>query len=554
MIAEKVITILEKDGVLNRQRLAQLKQFTKLQAGNVLDFVSQLGVQTDKPIDTYLREVHKLPVVRIEEVEIDPDVIRILPRAVCFEHALVAFHRQHGKLYVAMADPDNQDLRVFLTRHVGQEIVPYLADRQGILSVLRKAFDNTTQDVQERISELIERAKSLGSDPEVTAKEMPIIKLFDHLVIFALRSKASDLHIEPTDGELVIRLRIDGLLHDAFRLPKQLHAPLIARVKILAKMRIDEHLRPQDARFTYAENGENVAVRVSTVPALYGQKCVLRFLDTAGSKLSLEALGFSPEDKESVTQAVQHPHGLILVTGPTGSGKTTSLYAMLNALRKEHVNISTIEDPVEYHVSGVTQIQVNPAVGLTFATGLRSILRQDPDIILVGEIRDRETADIAINAALTGHVVLSSLHTNTAASAVTRLLDIGVEPYLIASTVRTIVNQRLVRTVCQNCGTTVAGTELPSDFQSTRNTKSAPAVRQPVGCEACFGTGYTGRTGLFEILPMSEQIQSAIMQRATAQEINRLAVKEGMHTLRDDGRAKVLQQVTTPQEILRVAE
>ncbi len=546
-MTNKVTSALQKDGLLTRQQVQQLQQFS---GGNVIDFFRTEKIPLEQSIDQYLRERHSLPVVCLDQVVLDPDVVKKLPQALCLEHLVVPFHSEGQTLYVAMAEPENTDIKHFIQTYTGMTIVPYLSDVQGIRQVIRTTFDTTADDDRRQIDELVTRATSLGTDPEAMAKEAPIIQLLDHFLAHAMRLGASDLHLEPTDATAMIRLRIDGLLHDTFTLPLSLHAPLVARIKILASMRIDEHLRPQDARFVFTHTDRSIAVRVSIVPALHGQKVVLRFLSTDIENFSVERLGMASAAQNAVKKMITAPHGLLLVTGPTGSGKTTTLYSMMNELRQRKVNISTIEDPIEYKIPGVTQVQVNPQVGLTFATGLRSLLRQDPDIILVGEIRDRETAEIAIHAALTGHLVLSSLHTNSAAAAVTRLLDIGIEPYLIASTVCGVIGQRLVREICPKCKQVIPTTAWPEQLQSAEPAPTTHAVGQ--GCTTCLQTGYRGRAGLFEVMPMTEQIQQLVMQRATATAIENAAVVNGMRTLRDDARLKVQQGLTTPQEVIRV--
>lgn len=552
-LGKKVVDILQKDGLLDRHRLQEYQQYSATTAGNILDYLLLGGMSLDRPIDRYLREVHRLPVVCLDQVNVEPEIVRLLPREICVEHTMVVFHRDDEKIYIAMAEDGDNDIMKFVRQHTHLEPMAFLADRRSIMATITRAYDSTADDHRRRIDQLIARAKVAGTDAETMAKEAPIIELFNHLLTHALRSSASDLHLEPTDHDVVVRLRIDGMLQEVFHLPRQLHDPLVARMKILSHMRIDEHLRPQDARFTYNDEQASIAVRVSIVPTLYGPKAVLRFLNTDQQRLQLEHLGLPTDVQQRLQSALARPNGLILVTGPTGSGKTTTLYSILNALRDQHVNISTIEDPIEYHLPGVTQIQVHPQVGLTFATGLRSILRQDPDIILVGEIRDRETAEIAINAALTGHLVLSSLHTNSAAGAVTRLLDMGIEPYLIASTVRAIVNQRLARTICTHCRRQEPIFVWPEQL-GVNPLPADQALVTGAGCAQCFSTGYAGRVGVFEELDVTEDIQSLIMRRASATDIARQAATAGMPTLKADARQKILSQLTTPQEVLRVME
>lgn len=508
-------------------------------------------------IVSLLRDTYALPVVDLEAADIDVATAKILPQAVCREHGFVPFAQEETALFVAMVNPDAPELLAYIQKETGKNVVPYLAHRAAIEKVLTAAFDHSADDSRGQILSLIARAKHLSSDPEAMANDVSVIELLHHLIAFALRSRASDLHIEPTVGDVVLRFRIDGLLHELFRAPKELHAALIARVKILSRLRIDEHLRPQDGRFTWTGGGQNVAVRVSVIPTLYGQKAALRFLDTNTDRLVLNTIGLTPEHQSQLARMLQSTSGLILVTGPTGSGKTTTLYGMINALRRGNINVSTIEDPIEYHLPGVNQMQVNPQVGLTFSNGLRALLRQDPDVLMVGEIRDRETAEIAINAALTGHLVLSSLHTQSAASAIPRLLDMGIEPYLIASTLRVIIGQRLVRQTCRTCAVLSATQGLPTPIQKAllelpERERTVTAVAQGAGCDRCMGSGYEGRTGIFEILPVTDALHDVIMQRANATAIQKRASRDGAQSLLADGVRKIAQHATTPSEVLRV--
>lgn len=549
---QRIISALEKAGVLTPAYVGTWQTFATKNQGNILDYCLSQNLTLDRPIDRYLREVHKMPVVNLSTVQVDPTVVRRLPRAVCYEHHVAVFHIEGTNAYVAMMNPDQSELITSLQAMLGLTVVPFLADRHSIATTLDKAFAASVDDIRAHLGQLIDQVVRIGTEPEVMAKELPVIQLLEQLLFFASYSRASDLHLEPTEKELVVRMRVDGLLHEMFRWPLQLHAPLIARIKILGRMRIDEHLRPQDARFTFERDQVRMAVRVSMVPALYGQKCVLRLLPTdAVQQMSIDQLGLSVEAAQKLAAGLRHAHGLILVTGPTGAGKTTTLYTLLNALRERAVNISTIEDPVEYHIPGVTQIHVNADVGLSFANGLRSILRQDPDVIMVGEIRDQETAAIAVNAALTGHLVLSSLHTNSAAAAITRLQDLGIEPYLIASTLRLVVNQRLVRRVCPDCQRQERIPQLPGGVAQPHDAQPVTIVRGQ-GCPSCHRTGYQGRTGLFELLSVNENIQQRIQERAAAADIERQAVADGMTTLRQHGHDQVVAFTTTPEEVLRV--
>jgi type IV pilus assembly protein PilB len=391
--------------------------------------------------------------------------------------------------------------------------------------------------------------------------EISIVDLLQNLILYSYYLRASDLHFEPFDRYLRVRARIDGVMHTIFTLPKEIQDEIITRVKILANLRIDEHLAPQDGRFKYkiADEGKEFDIRVSIMPTYYGENCVMRLLVEPEKEFTLENLGFSDRDLEIVKRAILKPYGMILVTGPTGSGKTTTLYTILKLLNSENVTIITLEDPIEYSIEGINQIQVNLQAGLTFDTGLRSILRQDPDIIMVGEIRDKETAAISINAALTGHLLLSTLHTNDAATVFPRLLEMDVEPFLIASTVNVVIAQRLVRTICEECKDerNLSETEIKSlerfiPEEIFKELSQRRKIYYGKGCSVCNHTGYLGRIGIFEVLNVNSNIREAIIERKHSSEIKEIAKKDGMTTMIEDGFQKVLKGLTTIEEVLRV--
>jgi type IV pilus assembly protein PilB len=404
----------------------------------------------------------------------------------------------------------------------------------------------------------------IESESNKPIEEISIIELVHNLIKYSYKARASDIHIDPQENEIVVRARIDGVLYKIFTFKKDIQDEIISRIKILAGLRTDEHNSPQDGRFTFFDSTENIKfdIRVSTMPTYYGENAVLRLLTQKEDSFTLETLGFSERDLQIVQKAIKKPYGMILVTGPTGSGKTTTLYTILKVLNTENVSIITLEDPVEYSIPGITQIQVNPQVGLVFSKGLRAILRQDPNIIMVGEIRDQETADIAVNAALTGHLLLSTLHTNDAPTALPRLLEMGVEPFLIASTVNVVIAQRLVRKICEKCKTEVKlkKTEILSILESIgydltiENIKKVKDSKfyKGTGCSFCNNTGYYGRLGIFEVLYISSQIKEAIMKRKDRSKIKSIALKEGMTTMIQDGFSKVLKGLTTIEEVLRV--
>jgi type IV pilus assembly protein PilB len=404
----------------------------------------------------------------------------------------------------------------------------------------------------------------IESESNKPIEEISIIELVHNLIKYSYKARASDIHIDPQENEIVVRARIDGVLYKIFTFKKDIQDEIISRIKILAGLRTDEHNSPQDGRFKFFDPTENIKfdVRVSIMPTYYGENAVLRLLTQKEDSFTLETLGFSERDLQIVQKAIKKPYGMILVTGPTGSGKTTTLYTILKTLNTENVSIITLEDPVEYSIPGITQIQVNPQVGLVFSKGLRAILRQDPNIIMVGEIRDQETADIAVNAALTGHLLLSTLHTNDAPTALPRLLEMGVEPFLIASTVNVVIAQRLVRKICEKCKTEVKlkKTEILSILESIGYDLTIENIKRVkdskfykgTGCSFCNNTGYYGRLGIFEVLYISSKIKEAIMKREDSSKIKSIALKEGMTTMIQDGFSKVLKGLTTIEEVLRV--
>jgi type IV pilus assembly protein PilB len=416
---------------------------------------------------------------------------------------------------------------------------------------------DTTKEPEEKHTHA-DSAEGVTKALEGSANQISIIRLVDNLISSAYELRASDVHIDPEDKEIRVRFRIDGVLHDNFIIPKELHSEIITRIKILSALRTDEHAAAQDGRFKIAIAGHNqfIDVRVSIAPTYYGENCVMRLLAGASEELSLESLGYSKFNLEKVNRAMKKPYGLILATGPTGSGKTTSLYAILKKLNTKDVSIITVEDPIEYSIQGIDQIQVNPHTGLTFAQGLRFILRQDPNIIMVGEIRDNETASIAVNAAMTGHLVLSTLHTNDAATTLPRLLDMGVEPFLITSTVNVAIGQRLVRTLCPDCKVerelSEGQLESLKGFAPAEFLKGSQNFSVGIGCKKCDMSGFKGRIGIHEVLEITDEIRELIMKRANSKEVRDVAIKNGMITMLQDGLEKARAGLTTIEEVLRV--
>ena len=435
-----------------------------------------------------------------------------------------------------------------------------LSSRNMILSAINLQYDFRRDSAEQLVQNMQENGSDIISEIEETAdllddtSEAPIIKLVNHIISQSIKARASDIHIEPYQQSFTVRYRVDGILYDLLTPPKWIQPALISRIKVMAKMNIAEKRLPQDGRFEVKVGDQNIDLRVSTIPTAFGERVVLRLLNKSGSLLELPDLGLSPGRLKMLHRLVTAPNGIILVTGPTGSGKTTTLYAVLQSINKPDINIITIEDPIEYRIRGISQIQVNPKIELTFAMGLRSIVRQDPDVILVGEIRDQETAEIAVQSALTGHLVFSTLHTNDSSSAVTRLVDMGVEPFLISSSVLAVAAQRLVRVLCDNCKKAYRPNAIylksiglsPNHFNDRYIYKAA-------GCEKCINTGYSGRIGIFEIMVLTEKLKTLILETFDSNRIKAAARQQKMRTLRQDGLAKVLNGVTTVEEVLRVA-
>jgi len=491
--------------------------------------------------------------------EVRPVPAETLPLPFLRARLLVPVSLDDGTLIVAMADPLDVDAREAVAKATGRRVVVLAGTEEEIRETIEKMYGEAESSMERLVEQVGEEGEEVQTEDEKVerligvASEAPIIRLVNFIIARAIERGASDIHLEPYEKALRVRYRIDGILLDVDSPPKRLQTAIISRVKIMSRLNIAESRLPQDGRIKLRISGKEIDFRVSTVPTLFGESVVIRILDQASVPLNLGTLGFSSQSLPAFRAMVTAPHGMVLVTGPTGSGKTTTLYGALQEIRTAERKVITIEDPVEYQIPGVNQIQVKPQIGLTFASGLRSIVRQDPDVILVGEIRDRETAEIAIHSALTGHMVLSTLHTNDAAGAVARLLEMGVEEYLLPSSLTGVLAQRLVRTICRSCS---APREVSQAFREEilRETGFAAEgdIRAGRGCEACGGTGFRGRTGIFELLPVTDKVRELILSRADAGAIRASAVAGGMVLLRDDGWEKVRLGVTTIEEVVRV--
>jgi general secretion pathway protein E len=496
----------------------------------------------------------------IEAKEIDPSLLGHIPLSFAREYKTIPLKKENGYITVLTSNPLNthplDDLRLLL----GAKVKVVVSPEAEILRLINEYYHPDGHTVRGVIRDLNENGIQIFQDIEEPSDDLldlankpPIIKLVNLMLLQAVKERASDIHIEPFEKELRVRFRIDGVLYDTLAPQKRYQSAIVSRVKVMSNLNIAEHRLPQDGRITIKIGDKDIDIRVSIVPTSFGERVVMRLLDKSSAFFRLEDLGLSSERLEEIDRLIHSSHGMVLVTGPTGSGKTTTLYSALDRINSLEKNIITIEDPVEYQLKGIGQIQVNPKVGLSFANGLRSIIRQDPDIIMVGEIRDRETAEIAIHAALTGHLVFSTLHTNDAAGAVTRLLDMGIEPYLISSSVIAIIAQRLVRLICPHCRETYHPEEesLREVGLLLEDLKEG-ILSRGVGCEKCLDSGYRGRTGIFELLPIDEEIRHLICNRAEAALIKKKAQEKGMITLCEDGARKVREGITTTEEVLRV--
>ena len=510
---------------------------------------------TDEQVGAVTASTLQVPFIVLSKLSIPKDVFRIIPEKIAHRQKAIAFARDADGVKVATANPGNQAFFASVAKKTGQRIHLYFATERDIETTLQTYKKVLQTTIDELLKEDIHKAMVTGlEDP-------PVAKIVDVLIDGAYQDKASDIHIEPEEKDCLIRFRIDGVLRDVARVPKTLHDRIITRIKVLSSLRTDEHLSAQDGKMRLALTEEDLDIRVSIIPITGGEKAVLRLLSSRSRQYTLTDLGMSEGDLAKVTNAFNKSYGMILSTGPTGCGKTTSIYAITKILNTREKNITTIEDPVEYRIIGANQVQVNAKTNLTFANGLRSILRQDPNIIFVGEIRDNETAAIAVNAALTGHLVLSTLHTNDAATAIPRLTDMKIEPFLVASTVNVIIAQRLVRKICDACKTTNMMTtdelkhHIPAEAIKKHLGDTAEVTTyKGRGCNICHSTGYSGRVGIFEVLEVTKAIRQKITQRNDSDAIADEARKEGMSTMLDDGLDKVAKGVTTVEEVIRVTK
>ncbi|HOO55797.1 MAG TPA: type II secretion system ATPase GspE [bacterium] len=552
-------------------KLVKSQLITKVQLQEAL---KELGQNNEEGLDQYLiskgyveeKEILKIDArelghtyIDLEEVEIDPKLAKIIPKHIAEKYKVIVVSKEEGNLNLAMANPLNIFAIDDIKTLTGNEVVPMLGSENQIVEKIEEVYSQLesadeiigNMDVQEdQQMKAIEEEESLSTTKlQAQAEEAPVIKLSNSVIMQAVKDGASDIHVEPGKTSVRIRFRIDGVLHEEMKFPRKLHAALVSRYKILAKLDIGEKRIPQDGRIPLRVEGREIDLRVATVPTVWGEKVTMRILDKSSILIGLERLGFESQDLAEFRRLINKPYGIIFVTGPTGSGKTTTLYAVLNELNSIEKNIISIEDPIEYQLPGVAQAQVNNKAGLTFAAGLRSMLRQDPDIVMVGELRDKETAEVAIHASLTGHLVLATIHANDTSSTVTRLFHMGVEPFLVSSSVICVLAQRLVRRICPECKTEYTP---PPDSLQRLGIPPGTKLYRGAGCEFCRETGYQGRLGVYELMSVDEELRSLITEEASAPEIRRKALDLGMYTLQQDGIRKVISGLTSIEEAMRV--
>jgi len=554
--------LLLKAEIITEEQLKQAQGEQKLKGTHLRSVLIDMGFLSEDDLLDFLHKRYGLPSINLAEMELDPKLVGLIGEEFMQKNQVVPVRRSGSTLYLAMVDPFNVSVIDDIKFRIGYQIQAMVSSETDIKTAIGKYLNPTASldidgalaDFEDEGMEVVKTDETFDiSEVEKTAEEAPVVKLVNLILADAISKGASDIHVEPYEKFMRVRERIDGILYEVMRPPIQMKSAVISRLKIMSQMDIAERRLPQGGRFLIRMQNREMDFRVSIIPTLYGEKVVMRLLDKTKLQLDMTKLGFEPDTLEIFRQAIFKPFGMILVTGPTGSGKTTTLYSVLSELNKVSENICTAEDPIEFNLPGVNQVQMHEAIGLNFAASLREFLRQDPDIILVGEIRDLETAEIGVKAALTGHLVLSTLHTNDAPSTIGRLLDMGVEPFLVSSSLIMTVAQRLVRCICPDCKEPV---ELPPEALMDLGVPEEETYDfqcyKGAGCSKCSNIGYRGRLSLFEVMPMDDEVKELTLRRAPANEIRRAAVQTGMKTLRQSGIAKIKQGVTTIEEVLRV--
>ncbi len=576
-IQEKLINLLIDEGLVTQEVLRAAETTSVAQTKPLLALLTEDHIVDDELLTHAIAQVSGVPYVNLSNSLIDQNVLTLLPEDIAERFMAVPLAEVQNRLAVAMIDANNVQAVDYLANRIQRPLKVFMASESGVRHVLDQYRTDLSSVDEAAEASQAEANLDSANDVKTIVQDSPISKALSTILEYAVKSRASDIHIEPLEATLKIRCRVDGVLREIMQLPKSIEPALVSRIKILSNLKIDEHRVPQDGQFTVKAANKEVDLRIAISPVVWGEQVVIRLLDKSGNTFNIEEMGYAGRALRAIRKGIRRPNGMVLTSGPTGSGKSTSLYALIKEIKDDTVNIVTLEDPVEYKMDGVNQIQVNGDVGLTFATGLRSILRQDPDVVMVGEIRDGETASLAVQAALTGHLVFSTLHTNSAAGVLPRLLDMGIEPFLIASTINTIIGQRLVRRVSlkrevyqsnpietQNILTTI-GHLLPKTAADVAAVSQDLGYKDlPLAGQSAYTLvkgidtpqtprGYSGRAGLYEVMDVNTDIQNLIVARATSSEIQRLAVSQGMITMRQDGYLKALQGITTIEEVNRVA-
>ncbi|HWT40827.1 MAG TPA: ATPase, T2SS/T4P/T4SS family [Dongiaceae bacterium] len=575
-IQEKLVSLLIDEGLVSADTIAMAKDQAAKTSKPLFSLLTDQDIIDDELLTHAIAQVSGVPYVNLANTLIDQNILALLPEDTAERFMAVPLAEVQNRLAVAMLDGNNVQAVDFLANRIQRPLKVFMASEAGIRHVLDQyRTDLSSVDQAAKASQAEQKAEE-ANDVKTIVQDSPISQALSKILEYAIKSRASDIHVEPLENALKIRVRVDGVLREIMQLPKSIEPALVSRVKILSDLKIDEHRIPQDGQFAVKIAGKEVDLRIAISPVVWGEQIVIRLLDKSGNSFDLEEMGYAGRSLRVIRHGVKRPNGMVLTSGPTGSGKSTSLYALIKEIKDDTVNIVTLEDPVEYKMDGVNQIQVNAEVGLTFASGLRSILRQDPDVVMVGEIRDAETANLAVQAALTGHLVFSTLHTNSAAGVLPRLLDMGIEPFLIASTVNTIIGQRLVRRVAkkretyqstpietQNIMATI-GHLLPKTKEDVARVSADLGYKDlPLAGQSAYTLvrgfdtpqtphGYSGRAGIYEVMDVNTDIQELIVKRATSSEIQRLAVSQGMITMRQDGYLKALSGITTIEEVNRV--
>ena len=561
MATNRLGELLVREKLISLQQLRQAQEEQRRGGGKLGYALAKLGFISDGEITNFLSSQYRVPAIDLSSVEVDPELAKLVSREVCERHTIVPVSRTGSSVTVAMADPTNlnaiDDIK-FLT---GYNVDVVVASETAILETIEHVYVATESYEQivaefddEEVDFMLDEDDLNVHELEKEAEGAPVVRLVNAILLNAIQKGASDIHIEPYEGKLRVRYRIDGVLVPEMEPPNRMKNPLVSRLKIMSQLDIAERRLPQDGRIKLKlQKGREMDFRVSVLPTQYGEKMVLRLLDKSNLQLDMTKLGFDSRPLEDFQWAIGQPWGMVLVTGPTGSGKTTTLYSALSDLNKSTTNISTAEDPVEYSLGGINQVQMHEEIGLNFAMALRAFLRQDPDIIMVGEVRDFETAEIAVKAALTGHLVLSTLHTNDAPSTISRLLNMGVEPFLITASVNLVLAQRLARRVCNDCAQRVQLDEsIIRDLGVSEADVAQGQPRKGAGCKTCNGTGYKGRIALYEVMRFGENLKEMVLQGASTAELKAAAIKGGMKTLRQSGIVKIMEGMTTPEEVMRV--